>query len=65
MCVIKFQDAGKSCSDSTECEGACLSVRSDARIGDAVEGACAISSDPCGRFLPLRDGKVSAEMWAD
>ena len=65
MCVVQFQDAGKSCTDSSECQGACMSVRNDARLGDSVKGACASSSEPCGLFLPLKGGKVAARMWAD
>jgi hypothetical protein len=65
MCIVKFKDAGKSCSDSSECDGACLSVRNDVQLGDAVLGACSQSSDPCGLFLPLKNGKVAARVWAD
>jgi len=65
MCVVKFNDAGKYCSNSTECLGACLSSNLQADLGDKVQGICASSTQPCGLFLPVKNGVVAAYMNVD
>lgn len=65
MCVVKYSDAGKSCADSSECLGACLSVDVHAQLGDMVKGVCAVSTTPCGLFLPVKNGEVAAKRWVD
>ena len=65
MCVVKFTDAGKACSNPSECLGACLSSDLQAQLGDTVKGICAASTQPCGLFLPVKNGKVAAYMWVD
>ncbi|WP_440904837.1 hypothetical protein ACMZOO_00960 [Catenovulum sp. SX2] len=65
QCVIQFSDSGKSCLDSSECLGACLSTNHNAQIGEEVSGQCASSSNPCGLFMPIENGKVTSIAWVD
>ena len=69
MCVKRYADAGKSCRDSSECEGECrievTTVCDEAgkcvepslpKPGDAAIGACQADTDPCGSVIPVKGG---------
>lgn len=48
-CVMQFSDAGKSCSDSSECQGSCLSSDTDIAAGTPNSvGTCAATDSPFG-----------------
>ncbi len=69
VCVTRFRDAGRPCTDKSECEGLCL-VSTDTicdepgncreprlpRPGDKVVGTCQEDDDPCGSFIEVRGG---------
>lgn len=40
VCVVHHADADKECTDSSQCEGACLVWESDIREGEAAVGEC-------------------------
>ncbi|QPC97878.1 hypothetical protein [Qipengyuania soli] len=62
MCVIQYGDAGKSCSDSDECEGYCYAEEA----GDiTVAGKCSPSNVPFGCYAIVRKGKADAVMCRD
>jgi len=63
-CVISFKDAGKSCSDSSECSGRCTTAMG-ATPGTAVKGTCTANSDPCGCFQLVVNGKADHSLCAD
>ena len=46
-CVIAYKDAGTACSDSSQCDGRCVTDRSTGSPGQ-VAGVCEADSDPCG-----------------
>lgn len=71
QCVKAFADAGKSCNDSSECEGECLvdlatkcndaNECTDAEVpksGEQVTGICQRDDDPCGSFVVVREGRA-------
>ena len=62
-CVVTFADAGKSCSDSSECSGRCQT--SGAQPGTEVRGQCTKTSDPCGCFQLVTNGKADYMLCAD
>ena len=57
QCVIAYPDAGKECTDGSQCAGDCL-YEGDAAPGAPASGRCQADSDPCGCKTPIVDGKV-------
>lgn len=69
-CVIRYADAGKPCTDGTQCQGDC---RADANLQppaigaptpgrtpaapDATRGRCAADSDPFGCYTRIENGR--------
>jgi hypothetical protein len=65
-CVVSFKDAGKSCSDSSECSGRCtLNSPGNVQPGTATKGTCTANSDPCGCFQLVTNGKADYTLCAD
>ena len=64
MCVINFTDAGKTCSDSSECQGRCLAVPKAERQ-ESVTGKCSPSNNPCGCISIVTKGVASPVMCID
>lgn len=66
-CVITYKDAGKSCTDGSQCEGDCLgeTVSGAAAAGSPATGKCSTNSDPCGCRTLISDGKAAATLCAD
>jgi putative hemolysin len=57
MCVITFADAGKTCSDSADCNsGRCRGEKSDYKTGQPATGQCSATNDPCGCYTRIEDG---------
>lgn len=65
-CVIAYADAGKTCSDKSDCQGRCL-YRGEAPADPAaaVTGQCQANSDPCGCFTTVVKGHVGPGMCVD
>ena len=63
-CVVTFKDAGKSCSDSSECSGRCI-AKGGAQPGTETRGICTTKSDPCGCFQLVTKGKADYALCAD
>ena len=65
-CVIAYADAGKVCSDKSDCQGRCLH-QGDAPTDPAaaVTGQCQATSDPCGCFTTVVKGHVGPGMCVD
>jgi hypothetical protein len=58
MCVRKFNDGGKACSDSNDCESQkCVAVGREANEQGVTIGECVRTSDPCGSFNFIINGK--------
>lgn len=64
-CVEKYMDAGKPCSDSTECAGKCRIEDEFVEVGTQTTGFCSADSDPCGCFQLIVKGKAEHALCAD
>lgn len=68
MCVISYADAGKSCTDGSECQsGECL-VDNSSRYNpytQTVTGMCKINNSPFGCFSTIENGKVGYSVCVD
>lgn len=71
-CVLPASDAGKECSDSSECEGSCiaeLSKEDNDKVsrGEAVpaKGKCTSSKSVFGCFPIVTQGKVDGILCID
>ncbi|CAN5851623.1 hypothetical protein BH11PSE1_BH11PSE1_03070 [soil metagenome] len=65
-CVIAYADAGKTCSDKSDCQGRCLYTgEAPADPAAPVTGQCQATSDPCGCFTTLVKGHVGPGMCVD
>lgn len=50
-CVLAYADAGRTCSDSSQCQGRCVVDRENELPAPAAgksTGVCEADSDPCG-----------------
>ena len=66
-CITTFQDAGKACTDGSQCAGDCV-AGTDAPFaegGAAATGICAANNDPCGCKQKIEDGKATAAICVD
>ena len=65
-CVVTFKDAGKSCSDGSECSSArCTVTPGSVQSGTPARGTCTANSNPCGCFQIVRQGKADFAMCVD
>ena len=66
-CITTFPDAGKACTDGSQCAGDCLASAEGgfAAGGSAATGVCASDNDPCGCKQKIEDGKATAAVCAD
>lgn len=64
-CVVKYADAGKPCTDKAQCEGQCRLEGPPPMPGATAKGVCQRTSDPCGCFTLVEDGKAQAAMCVD
>lgn len=65
-CVIAYADAGKTCSDKSDCQGRCLyQGEAPADPAAAVTGQCQATSDPCGCFTTVVKSHVGPGMCVD
>lgn len=66
MCVRKFNDGGKVCSDSKDCESRkCLAIGREANEQGVTVGECVRTSDPCGSFNFIVNGKPTGSITYD
>ena len=64
-CVVNYADAGKACTDSSQCSGRCITQGMSAQPESPVTGICTANSDPCGCFQIVENGKASYPLCAD
>lgn len=66
MCVLKAKDAGKTCSDSKECQYRCLAnEQSSPKHPKKVTGACQASNNPFGCSSEIIDGVAQPTLCID
>lgn len=64
MCIVSFKDAGKVCSDSSECSGRCMAQNSP-QPDKPAKGVCAPDNQPCGCFQTVEKGLAGYPLCAD
>ena len=65
-CVLPAKDAGKACTDSSQCEYRCLAKPSDdLRPGQKAGGQCQVNSSPFGCRTEIKDGMADATLCID
>ncbi|MES2721611.1 MAG: hypothetical protein V4656_00520 [Pseudomonadota bacterium] len=65
-CVIAYSDAGKTCSDKSDCQGRCLHEgEAPSDPAAAVTGRCQATSDPCGCFTTVVKGRMGPGLCVD
>jgi len=64
QCVVPYADAGRPCRDGDDCQGACRAESMEPSRGP-VTGRCQATSDPCGCFANVEDGRVDAALCVD
>lgn len=65
-CVMTYKDAGKACTDGSQCEGQkCVADVTTATPGAAATGKCVTNSDPCGCTTLITDGKTAGTLCVD
>lgn len=65
-CVITYKDAGKACTDGSQCEGQkCVADVTTATPGATAAGKCVTNSDPCGCTTLITEGKTAGTLCVD
>ncbi len=64
QCVIRYADAGRTCRDGDDCQGNCRAETMEPSRGP-VTGRCQATSDPCGCYANVEDGRVDAALCVD
>ena len=64
-CIQPYADAGKTCSDSSDCTGDCRYTGSGASFGETVTGTCQINDSPFGCFQSVSDGAATPTLCVD
>jgi hypothetical protein len=67
MCVVTFADAGKSCTDGSQCAaGRCYAkTPKGSAAGESTSGQCAASNNPCGCNQRVEDGVALPTLCVD
>ena len=65
-CVLKYADGGKPCTGKKQCLGQCRIEGGKVPPASApAVGACQRTTDPCGCFATVEDGKVQGMLCVD
>jgi hypothetical protein len=65
MCVFAYPDAGKACSNNSDCASNKCVATEPGPIGAPAEGKCKVTNDPCGCTTTVKNGKRSATLCVD
>ena len=66
QCVVKYADAGKRCTDASQCEGDCeIAGNSGLAPGARAVGQCQADSNRFGCRTTIKDGKAEATLCID
>ncbi len=63
-CVLKTKDAGKSCTDSSQCEERCLAIV-DEKDSTKMIGQCQTTNQPFGCFAEMKNGVAQPPLCID
>lgn len=64
QCVIRYSDAGRTCTDGDDCQGDCRTEVGPSD-GQPATGQCQATSDPCGCFANVEDGRATGGLCVD
>jgi hypothetical protein len=64
-CTQTYSDAGKACSDASDCIGSCRGTGKMSDFGSTVVGECQTTDSPFGCFQEVENGKVTAALCVD
>jgi hypothetical protein len=64
-CVVNYADGGKPCTGKAQCEGQCRLEGPPPMPGATAMGVCQRTSDPCGCFTLVEDGKAQTALCVD
>lgn len=65
QCVHPFADAGKACTDTSQCEGKCVGSAGSASASEKVSGQCQADDRLFGCYSEIRDGKAAYAICVD
>lgn len=66
QCVVRYLDAGKRCTDASQCQGQCeIPGNSGVAPGAAAVGQCQADSNRFGCRTTVKDGKAEATLCID
>lgn len=66
QCVVKFADAGKRCTDASQCEGQCeIAGNSGIAAGASATGVCQADSNRFGCRTTVENGKAGNTLCID
>ncbi len=63
-CVVPYADAGKSCTDKIQCQGACI-AEGNGESENAVAGQCQKTNVQFGCFARIVSGKSTGTLCID
>lgn len=63
-CVVPYADAGKTCSDKADCQGACI-AEGNLEAQGAVTGQCQKTNVQFGCYARIVDGKSTGAICVD
>lgn len=63
-CVVPYADAGKACTDKSQCEGACV-LEGNLEPQGPVTGACQKTNRQFGCYARVVNGKATAAICVD
>lgn len=66
QCVVKYADAGRRCTDASQCEGQCeIAGNSGIAPGTATAGVCQADSNRFGCRTTVENGKAGNTLCID
>ena len=63
-CVVPYADAGKTCSDKADCQGACI-AEGNLEAQGATTGQCQKTTVQFGCFAKIENGKATGAICID
>lgn len=66
LCVIPFADAGKSCTDASQCEGKCIAEEAGPQPdAQSPKGMCQADDRMFGCYSTVENGKIATTICVD